>query len=545
MRRLALLGAGSLALFLASLAPSVANAAFTQCPAVGLDASCQFLVNVHNGETTVESDSSVGPYEGSDDALIGIVNNSSQAVSSIPLSAEDELFGFENDGACSPGVAPVAPGCIILSENSAKVKSPEAGKPCPSEFDLECGFEPVGMPPGLTFPETVFINGFAANGDPITGYEGPRAYFTGVGDLGSFTNSKGVVDFTPALQPGEATWFTLESPPVGGFGTVSTLSTTLGGGGTSGGQITVLQGAAVTDSATLGGLNASSASGSVNFAVYGDSECKNLVTQAGSAKLSNGSAGPSSAETLAPGKYYWQAKYPGTLENQPATSSCGSEVLTVLAPTSTSTSQTGGGLTGTAITVPVGTPVTDTAAIAGSLAASSTGTVTYALYKDSKCTVPALAAGTAGESKGAAGPSAPVKPAAGVYYWLASYSGDGANAGSASACGSEVLTVAKPINFGLGQLAKKCASKRRFTAHVKAPKGVKLTSVEVQINGKRKLTAKLNKNRATTINLIGLPKGTFKVAMIAKSPSGQTYEDVRTFHTCIPKIKHHKKHKGK
>jgi hypothetical protein len=242
---------------------------------------------------------------------------------------------------------------------------------------------------------------------------------------------------------------------------------------------------------------------------------------------------------LAPGKYWWRASYSGEVNNQPASSECGSEVLTVLAPTTTTTVQSGGGVTGASITVPVGTPVTDTAHIAGSLAAASTGTVSYVLYKDNKCTVPAAATSAAAETKGVAGPSAAVKPAAGSYYWKASYSGDAANAPSVSACGGEVLVVARTLNLGLAGNSKKCVSKRRFTAHPRAPKGIKLVLLEIQINGKRFSVTKLKK-RETTINLRGLPKGTYKVAMIATSSKGLVYEDVRTFHTCVPK-KHRKK----
>ena len=44
----------------------------------------------------------------------------------------------------------------------------------------------------------------------------------------------------------------------------------------------------------------------------------------------------------------------------------------------------------------------------------------------------------------------------------------------------------------------------------------------------------------TKVSLVGLPKGTFKVALITKSSKGKTYEEVRTFHTCVAG-KHKKK----
>ena len=537
MRRIALLGISSLALFIVYLAPSSASAAFTQCPPVDLDAGCQFLVNVTDAETTIETDSTQGAYEGSDDALIGIVNNSSKPVSSIKLTAEDELFGFEFDGICS--VEKSAPGCVVLAKNTSGEAELEAGKPCPPATSLACGFEPKGgEPPGLTAPAGATPIGETANGDPVYGYEGPTSCFTGIEPLGSFPTGKGVINFSPALNPGESTYFSLESPPVGGFGTATTLTTTLSGGGQTGASISVLQGQPVTDSATLGGASASTATGTVKFNVYSDAECKTLVAAAGEAKLASATAGPSSAESLAPGTYYWQAHYVGNTENQPQTSACGTEVLTVRAETKTTTTQSAGGVTGASLTVPTGTPITDTARISGSLAASSTGTVVYQLFKDSKCTIAAASPSTGVVVKGVAGPSLPVKPAVGRYYWRAGYSGDSLNAPSLSACGSEVLVVATKANLGLPS-TKVCLSKRKFIAHPRAPQGTKLVSVQLYINGVLKGSSRLTA-RHTTINLIGLPKGTFKVAMVVTSSKGKKYEDVRTFHTCVPKKhKHH------
>ncbi|MGA2452261.1 MAG: hypothetical protein ABSG93_01985 [Solirubrobacteraceae bacterium] len=319
----------------------------------------------------------------------------------------------------------------------------------------------------------------------------------------------------------------------------TTLSTSLSGGGQSGTAVTVPQGTPVSDTASVGGSGASSATGSVNYEAFSNSSCTGSATSAGSAGVSGGAAGASSPVTLAPGKYYWRAVYSGDVAHQPSTSPCGSEVLTVLALTSTSTTQSGGGISGSSLTVPQGTSVTDQARIAGSLAASATGTVSYTLYKDSKCTVPEAAASAEAVTGGVGAPSAAVKPTAGTYYWKATYSGDAANVGSASACGSEVLVVAlNATTLGLPS-SKICLSKRHFLVHPRAPKGVKLVSIEVQINGKFVKKAKLSKH-ATTVSLVGLPKGTFKVALITTSSKGKIYEEARTFHTCVPG-KHKKK----
>jgi hypothetical protein len=211
----------------------------------------------------------------------------------------------------------------------------------------------------------------------------------------------------------------------------------------------------------------------------------------------------------------------------------------VLAPTKLTTVQSGAGVNGGSLTVPQGTTVSDQAQISGPLAASATGGVTYTLYKDSKCTLPYAAGSTAPVGKGVAGPSAPVDPKAGRYYWEATYSGDAANAGSTSACGSEILVVAlSDPTIGLPP-TNVCLSRRHFVVHPRAPKNVTLVSVEIQINGKIVKRGTLSK-RATTVSLVGLPKGTFRVALVTKSSKGKLYEDIRTYHTCVAG-KHKKK----
>src|SRR5215467_9817428 len=56
------------------------------------------------------------------------------------------------------------------------------------------------------------------------------------------------------------------------------------------------------------------------------------------------------------------------------------------APTSLATSLSGGGQSGTSISVPAGTNVTDAATLTGANAATATGTITYNVYSDSSCT---------------------------------------------------------------------------------------------------------------------------------------------------------------
>jgi hypothetical protein len=110
--------------------------------------------------------------------------------------------------------------------------------------------------------------------------------------------------------------------------------------------------------------------------------------------------------------------------------------------TQVTTTLSGGGQSGSNITVPSGTAVTDQATLAGANAAHATGTVTYTVYSDSTCTTVFASAGTKPVASGTVPPSDPVTfTAAGSYYWIASYSGDAANNPSSSACGAEVVTV--------------------------------------------------------------------------------------------------------
>ncbi len=423
MRRLAIFLSLGAALVGVSLVPAVAGAAFGQCPAVDHDTSCQFLITVTDKGVQVAVDPAQGPYDGEDDALIGIQNSSSKAIASIPLSAENNLFGFESDGLCSPGSAPIAPGCVVLTKNSSGTPTEHPGNPCPPETEA-CGFSPpAGEPAGVTF--TSGINGYGANGDAVTGYEGPTSWFSNI----AVSANSGVVNFSPPLAPGAAAYFSLESPPTGKsitVGVATTLTTALSGDGQTGATVTVAQGTPVTDSATVGGAGAATASGEVSYSIYRDPACTKLVAQAGSAAVTNGVGGPSAPQT---------------------------------------------------------------------------------------------------------------KLAPGTYYWLASYSGDVNNQAAASACGTEKLVVARKSSLGLPP-SKGCVSKRHFVVHPRAPRHVKLVHVEVRINGKLVKSGALSK-RHSFVDLRGLPKGTFHVSLITLSSTGQSYEDGRTYHTCVSG--HHKK----
>jgi hypothetical protein len=127
---------------------------FAQCPSVGYAPTCDILLNVNaDNSVSVLTDPSVGPYDGGDDTLVGIVNNSDAPVPAITVNGPGTFLSvFDGDGLCS-------------FWNS-----------------------PAGCPFGGT------------------GYEGPGTSLRTDPSL----PDEAEVDFNPALQPGQTAYFSLE-----------------------------------------------------------------------------------------------------------------------------------------------------------------------------------------------------------------------------------------------------------------------------------------------------------------------------------------------
>jgi uncharacterized repeat protein (TIGR01451 family) len=110
------------------------------------------------------------------------------------------------------------------------------------------------------------------------------------------------------------------------------ITTSLSGGGQSGPQITVPSGTSVVDSATLSGATATSATGTVTYRVYTDSECTNEVATAGVKTVTAGTVPNSDAVVMnAPGPYFWRAFYSGDTTHNASSSACGDERVTIAA----------------------------------------------------------------------------------------------------------------------------------------------------------------------------------------------------------------------
>ncbi len=169
--------------------------------------------------------------------------------------------------------------------------------------------------------------------------------------------------------------------------------------------------------------------------------------------------------------------------------------------TAIATSLAGGSQSGSSITVPSGTAVTDQASLTGVNASTATGTVTYNVFSDANCQN-AVSSGPHQSitTPGTLPASAPVTLTnAGPYYWQAIYSGDGTNNGSNSTCGpnGEVETVTSTSGGGQPKLDTIATGYHAFaagsvsTSHVSTTGGGELLVALVQADGASTATQKV------------------------------------------------------
>jgi RHS repeat-associated protein len=150
---------------------------FTECPAIGEDTSCGILIQITNAANNILGDPTQPPYDGTDDTLIGLLNNSSDTIGSIQLSSDTDLFGFDGDGICT-----------------------------------------------YSFTGDAYCSTEATQGDDPYDYEGPGTTFS---DINSNLTG-GTVNFSPGIAPGQTVYFSLEEP--------LTATTVTAGGPTPGEQ---------------------------------------------------------------------------------------------------------------------------------------------------------------------------------------------------------------------------------------------------------------------------------------------------------------------
>jgi hypothetical protein len=85
--------------------------------------------------------------------------------------------------------------------------------------------------------------------------------------------------------------------------------------------------------------------------------------------------------------------------------------------------------------------------------------------------------------------------------------------------------------------ARKCYSRRVFQIHVRDPRYDPLKEVLVTVAHRRLRVARHGRQFAATIDLKGLPRGTFTVRIHATTVLGHRLSGSRTYHTCTPRKK--------
>ncbi|HEV2055359.1 MAG TPA: IPTL-CTERM sorting domain-containing protein [Methylomirabilota bacterium] len=196
----------------------------------------------------------------------------------------------------------------------------------------------------------------------------------------------------------------------------------------------VVLGAAISDTATLSG--GVTPTGAITWNLYGPNNgfCTGAAIFTSFLPISgNGIYVSGSFTPVLAGTYRWIANYSGDVNNAPIATACNDANETMVvsnggAVTTVLTTQASPG-------VALGAAIFDTATLSGG--AAPTGTITFNLYgpNDATCTGAAIFTSAVPVSGNGAYPSASFTPTtAGTYRWIANYSGDANNVGTANAC---------------------------------------------------------------------------------------------------------------
>ena len=373
---------------------------FHECPAVGYNTSCTLLIDITDSGllilqdpgATLSNDPVPGTYDGVEDTLIGVINESSQPVSSLTLSSNSEpLFGFDNDGICQ-------------DPNSTSGK-----------FGLHCN-------------GTVHSGINYNNPHDSTGYGGLDAFFDHI----SSDFKTGTVHFANAIGANGGTdFFSLEEKldiPDFCQDTITLAPSS---------ATSVVGGPAQTFTATILDLGTPAPNIAVTFTV---SSGPNAGAHATVNTDANGNAQFTDPSSSVAGTDTVQASYHDPTCTSPPTHSAVPSTMTWTKASPSITTQAGP----TAITVGTATGVGDTATFQNTGPIAPTGSVTFTLYSNNTCTASTGITGAGPISSGTASFSTTwTAPATGTYYWRASYSGDSANNAFTTTCGAanEVVAV--------------------------------------------------------------------------------------------------------
>ncbi len=206
--------AGFVTIFGAATSNAAPTPPYNECPNIGNDntsgghtGGCEYLIVLNNdGSTSVLHNTNAGgPFDGQDDTLVGILNNSGSSVSNVQLSSSTDIFGFDGDGICA-----------VTHHNSGNTPTygswPAASASSDTSLDL-------GQAGCLYGSDT---STYAGPGTSFSGYSSSNHYKTGTLTLSGGLYTGG------CLAQGQSTYFSLESSLTGAsFSVSSTTSTTV------------------------------------------------------------------------------------------------------------------------------------------------------------------------------------------------------------------------------------------------------------------------------------------------------------------------------
>jgi hypothetical protein len=294
---------------------------FTECPPVGTDTGCQYLITVTGRGASIATDPSQSSYASNlaathesgtpTDVLVGVKNDSAKPVTEMTLSGPI-IFEFDGDGLCNNASGAVPGGCVTPSGSTA----------CGADRG-PCSFPPpLGEPAGYSDFNEITAPPPFANGDVQNGYEGPTTWFSNVAPS---PHNSGTVNFSPALNRGASTYFSLEDVP--SLPWTTGLSTMQSAAGATGSTLYVPSRARVATQAVV--LFGHLPTGTMRFQLFGSRGCAGRAVASGSRPVAAAAASSSPVVLRGPGTYRWRVSYGGDAANAPATTACGGDEIVV------------------------------------------------------------------------------------------------------------------------------------------------------------------------------------------------------------------------
>jgi hypothetical protein len=154
----------------------IPKAPYTACPQIGQSPSCAVLLVVYPDQSiTVYQDPSVGPYDGVEDTLVGVVNQSDITLHAITVNGPGSGLGqLDGDGLCAFSVAGCPFGLTGYEGPNTAIKTDPA-RPDSAEIDFPAGLKPgdstyFSLEGGLSLADLTVHNGPLAVTGTFGGY---------------------------------------------------------------------------------------------------------------------------------------------------------------------------------------------------------------------------------------------------------------------------------------------------------------------------------------------------------------------------------------